>query len=237
MAYVEALPSSALQPWVECFWRHDGGDRGERRVLPDGAADIIVPADGVPFVVGPMTRALVVPGGGSPLSGIRFRPGRAARVLGVPLGSLTDARVPLRDVQRTLVLDPSLPVVPSFETMLARRLAAVAPPDPRVLHAVTLLTRGVAVEDAALATGLTRQHLRRRFLDEVGLAPKTFARVMRLQRLVAAVRRRTVRSWADAALLHGWADQAHLVTDFHDLAGITPAAMFHSSKTEGARPR
>ena len=101
MAYAEIRPSSALEPWVECFWtRHDDGSATETRVLPDGCADLVFDLnDGEAMAVGTMTRPLVVPVGGE-FFGVRFRPGRAAAFLRIPLAEITDARVPLGDLWR-----------------------------------------------------------------------------------------------------------------------------------------
>ena len=64
----------------------------------------------------------------------------------------------------------------------------------------------------------------RRFRDQIGLTPKRFARVRRLQRLLGAVARDAGVEWAEAAAEHGYYDQAHLIHDFRELTGITPTA-------------
>jgi AraC-like DNA-binding protein len=241
MPYVEAPPSPALRRWVERLWWRTP-DRRDITILPDGAADVIFDLSGQPshltsaFAVGTMTAPFVIESDTRELVGVRFRPGCAARFLGIPLREITDARVPLRDV------------LPSFESVeaggrlhtevwqlveaeLVRRLAKIEEPDPRVEAAVALLVRSggrAAVDRVAAAANMTRQHLRRRFLDDVGTSPKTFARVIRFQRVVEAIRRGAVQSWADAALEHGYYDQAHLIGEFRELSGTTPEK-FHSS--------
>lgn len=248
MPYIEAPPPAQLRRWIEClWWRSPHGDvPGPQPVLPDGAADIIFDISGQPsplspaFVVGTMTAPLVVEPDTRELVGVRFRPGCAARFLGLPLSELTDARVPLRDVQPSIATDVAERM--SFETSLAakwqlveselmRRLAKIEEPDARIEAAVALLVRSggrATVDRVAAAANMTRQHLRRRFLDDVGTSPKTFARVIRFQRLVHAIRRGAVKSWADAALEHGYYDQAHMIGDFRELSGTTPEK-FHSS--------
>jgi AraC-like DNA-binding protein len=58
----------------------------------------------------------------------------------------------------------------------------------------------------------------------VGLTPKRFARVRRLQRILDAAARNVNVDWAEAAVEHGYYDQAHLINDFRELTGITPTA-------------
>lgn len=247
MAYVEAPPSPVLRRWIECLWWRGGEAAAESQpILPDGAADVIFDLSPRPsafssaFAVGTMTVPLVVEPDLRELVGVRFRPGCAARFLGIPLRELTDARVPLHDVQPAIATDVAERL--SFENSLAakwqrveaelmRRLARIEEPDPRVEAAVALLVRSggrAAVDRVAAAANLTRQHLGRRFLDEVGVSPKRFARVIRFQRLVEAIRRGSVKSWADAALEHGYYDQAHMIGEFRELSGTTPEK-FHSS--------
>jgi AraC-like DNA-binding protein len=100
--------------------------------------------------------------------------------------------------------------------------------DARIDRAVELLARGRSVDDVAREVNLSRQHLRRRFLEQVGVGPKTFARVARFQRLLAHLRGRSAPSWAAAAADVGYFDQSHLIADFRELAGTTPVPFFLS---------
>jgi AraC-like DNA-binding protein len=77
------------------------------------------------------------------------------------------------------------------------------------------------IESLATEIGCSRRYLHARFREQVGLAPKTVARLIRF----GAVRRRIERTparWADVAYDCGYADQAHLNRDFRELAGTTP---------------
>lgn len=230
MTYSEIRPSAALAPWVECFWssRDEAPDPEPHRILPDGCADLVFDLqDGSADVVGTMTRPLLIPAGGpSDFLGVRFRPGRAAAFLRLPLAELTDARVPLTDVWKQW--DGRLDLA-SLEAELLRRLDPDR--DRRVDAAIARLTAGAArIEDVASEIGISRQHLARQFLHHVGVPPKTFARVARFRRLVEAVGERDHVDWADAAAAHGYYDQSHLITDFRELAGTTPNAFHFSNR-------
>jgi methylphosphotriester-DNA--protein-cysteine methyltransferase len=73
-------------------------------------------------------------------------------------------------------------------------------------------------------TRTARPSLGRVSVERIGLSPKRFARIARLQRLLqtAAVG----APWAQLACNHGIADQAHLVKEFRDLLISTPTAFF-----------
>jgi AraC-like DNA-binding protein len=223
--YREILPSPALRAWVECFWTlEDAATNDVTRVLPDGCADLVFDLSaGDADVVGTMTRALVLPPGlDSHFLGVRFRPGRAAAFLRIPLAEITDARVPLGDIWKGWSDAPS---IERLERELLRRLDPDR--DPRVDAAVAQIVQsGVTarVNDLATEIGISRQHLARQFQHHVGVSPKTFARVMRFRRLLESA----PADWADAAIAHGYYDQSHLIAEFRELAGTTPSA-FHFS--------
>jgi AraC-like DNA-binding protein len=98
-----------------------------------------------------------------------------------------------------------------------------------VLRPVPCPGRAADVSSVAARVGLSERHLRRLFDEHVGLGPKAFARMARVQALV-----KTLDSlppgepprWAALAAAHGFADQAHLVRDTRALAGVTPTVLF-----------
>jgi AraC-like DNA-binding protein len=62
----------------------------------------------------------------------------------------------------------------------------------------------------------------------VGLTPKRFARVQRMQRLVRDLDGHRDADWAALAACHGYADQSHLADEFRELAGVTPGEYLRS---------
>ncbi|WP_181781862.1 helix-turn-helix domain-containing protein [Pseudonocardia pini] len=98
-------------------------------------------------------------------------------------------------------------------------------PDPEVVHAWRLLRRtagGIGVAELAAETGWSRRYLSARFRSQVGLAPKTAARVLRFERAagLAVAGDPLGRIAAEC----GFSDQAHLNREFRALAGVTPTA-------------
>ncbi|HET7436066.1 MAG TPA: helix-turn-helix transcriptional regulator [Thermoanaerobaculia bacterium] len=227
MTYREFAPAAALAPWVECFWTRSG-DASERvvRVLPDGCADLVFDLTAEEgMAVGTMTAPLEVRASDHDFLGVRFRPGRAAAFLRLPLADITDAHLPVRDLH---VRD-----VVSLETELLRRLARAEVPEPRVDAAVDrIMKSGGAqrVEEIADDIGISRQHLARQFQRHVGVSPKMFARVMRFRRTMESLRSDETIEWADVAVRHGYYDQSHLIAEFRELAGDTPNAFHFSNR-------
>ncbi len=96
---------------------------------------------------------------------------------------------------------------------------------PTVLRAWSRLqqtTGRIRIGELSREIGCSRRLLETRFRDDVGLPPKTVARLLRF----ASVRQRIDQDrarWADIAYEHGYCEQAHLNRDFRELAGTTPA--------------
>lgn len=109
-----------------------------------------------------------------------------------------------------------------FETVLLEHLAQSR--DPAIAFAVSVLEGGVTVAQAGSRLGLLPKTFVRRFRKQVGLPPKRFARVRRLQRIVGSVRGPLGVDWSMLAAEQGYTDQAHFIHDFRDLTGITPTA-------------
>jgi methylphosphotriester-DNA--protein-cysteine methyltransferase len=82
-------------------------------------------------------------------------------------------------------------------------------------------TRPVA--DIAADLGVSHGHLDRQFTDQVGLSPRTLARILRMRRLLEAIDVHGPVGWAENAADLGWSDQAHLIRDFKRHTGVTPS--------------
>ncbi len=70
--------------------------------------------------------------------------------------------------------------------------------------------------------GTSRATLGRRFREQVGLAPKTYARVIRIEALMGHLAAHGPDHWAGLAEDFGYHDQAHLVHDFQEFCGASP---------------
>ena len=112
-----------------------------------------------------------------------------------------------------------------LEAFLLGRLADGPRPDPAVAWAWRRLceTSGrIRVARSPPSSAVAGAISSARFGAQIGLAPKTAARLIRF----ADVRRRIERDparWAEIAYAAGYADQSHLIREFRQLAGTTPS--------------
>jgi AraC-like DNA-binding protein len=177
--------------------------------------------------------AVVAHGGAQSGIQLQLSPLGARGLLGVPAGELAGLDLHAADLLGRLGddLQEQLATARTWMarfTLLDQRLGRALHPDrsppPEVRHAWHLLraSRGTArVADVADAVGWSERHLAARFRTEIGLTPKSAARVIRFDR---ARRMLPGRNGADVAALCGYADQSHLVRDFVDFTGLAPSA-------------
>jgi AraC-like DNA-binding protein len=79
----------------------------------------------------------------------------------------------------------------------------------------------VTVADAAAKAYISERELQRRFVHDVGYAPKTLQRVLRFQRFMGQLALPRVEL-AGAAARAGYADQSHLSREARRLSGLSP---------------
>ncbi|MFJ5047413.1 DUF6597 domain-containing transcriptional factor [Streptomyces sp. NPDC088719] len=208
-----------------------------RSVLPDGCMDLIWSA-GRLVVAGPDTHAFRVdPRNRASCAAIRFPPGTAPVLLGVPADELRDHRVELADLWpratvRGLVdrIDRAADPAAALEDCALALAAGTGHPDPLTAAVADRLRRGGSVAATAAEVGLGARQLHRRSLAAFGYGPKTLARILRLQRALALVR--AGLPYAEAASAAGCADQAHLAREMRALAGTTLGAYFSAGDAE-----
>ncbi|MER5650628.1 AraC family transcriptional regulator [Streptosporangium sp. NPDC002524] len=225
--YREWAPDSRVAGRVACVWSSEAISATTQLVVPDGCVDLVWGPGGA-LVAGPDTGPKPVRmAPGDRYAGIRFRPGAAGELFGVPLDSLRDLRVPLSDLGPfTELSDPepltALPEPESFldvvQRALAVRLRAAPGPDPAAPVIAEALRAGRSVREVAWNLGVGERQLLRRTLRSFGYGPKVLQRVVRFQRALRLARRGVTA--AEVAVVSGYADQAHMANEVRRLAGV-----------------
>ena len=194
--------------------------------------------------------------GGAHCMQVDFTPLGAHRFFGLPMRDLTAQTVALDLLGRFDELRERLFEAPDWTHRFAlldgfvrQRLGEAAPPCSRVAWAWQRLVRsGGRIKVGTLAEEVewSRKHLAQRFSMEVGVAPKTLGRILRFagtrKAIDTSVRARTQIDWAGLAADRGYADQAHLVREFHALAGVAPTTYLRDAAgrfraLDGVSPR
>jgi len=241
--------SAQLAALIKAFHYHEQTlEPGLERIVPSGQAHLMVnlaedgfrtytgargeraQGHGAAVLAGPHAQAAVLDTREQQwLMAAQFRMGTAGRFFRTPMSAAGDAVVGLEElwgrdggVLRERLLEAPTPEgkFAVLEEVLLEHLRPEA--DAAMSFAVAALERGMPVARVAERLGLLPRTLTRRFVQRVGLTPKRFARVRRLQRVLRRVRGPGVVDWSALAAEAGYADQAHLVHDFRDLTGLTP---------------
>jgi AraC-like DNA-binding protein len=188
---------------------------------------------------------------------VNLTPLGAHLLLGVPMRELTNRVVGLEELlgAEASLLVERLHEAPDwnarFEVLdlaLERRLDAARPASPDVAWAWRrLVDSGGRLPVGRLCDelGCSRKHLARRFHEQIGVPPKTLARLLRFERAVRLLGHRDGPSWVDehgAGRTMGWAeialecgyfDQAHMNRDFRQFAGASPGELAASMLPDG----
>ena len=252
MEYREWPPHPALRPFVRAYWalRGRGGDSPPQPVLPDGSSELVVhrlhgfrrhTARDVALqpqrlFVGQMRAPVVLEAGGdADVVGVRFRSQGAFALLECPQHLAAD-EIPEVDALGLRWLSEATRRAQSAatpraalrlleEALLLRLQRRTRRADPRVAAVVSAIEASAGdlrIEEAALAAGTSRRHLERLFVEQVGLGPKTLARLLRFQAAAARVVGEPSAALASVSGDSGYFDQSHMIRDFMTFAGTSP---------------
>ena len=167
---------------------------------------------------------------------INLTPPGARRLLDLPVSALTGAMIPLEDCADGEILDFKKRVedltdwesrLDLAEAFVLHRLTSAVDGTPQVVHAYRrIVGSGGQAGIAAIGEeiGWSRKHLSLKFREEIGLPPKTVARIARFTRAQTLARFEAAPDWADIACDCGYADQAHMIREFGTFAGLAPRA-------------
>jgi AraC-like DNA-binding protein len=225
--------------------RRSRAGREPQRIVPDGCPELIVHL-GDPFsrriggrwvrqprvfLAGTLTRPwLLRPGPKVQTFGLRFRPGAITSLFSFSMAAMADREVPIPARVLAAVLARGRGDEERFaaaEAWLLERLRAATPPESSARPAVARVLRArgsLRMADLAGALGWTPRRLERVFLRDLGIRPKLYARIVRLNAVLATLDEAERGSAIDLALDAGYFDQAHLLRDFRQLAGRSPRA-------------
>ncbi len=252
MDYVEHPAPPGLQRHVQCLWvlRDDAPGDDVQVIYPDGCCELLaelgVPLrfhgmDGQvradqPFCFAAQQRGPVrlQAAGAVFCIGVRLKPAGSALVAGERLPALRDHAPDLYTLDAAFAADfrdaaQAYAATRSPEPVwrLLRERCAGFAPDALIEQAVGRLDAAdgdLRIAELARRLGVALRTLQSRFLAAVGMTPKEYARVRRLQALLRSLDAEDA-DIADAAARHGYSDQAHATHDVFRWTGVTPARL------------
>jgi AraC-like DNA-binding protein len=166
---------------------------------------------------------------------VRLKPEGASRLARASMHELMNVKIGLRNIfkdhdialleERVIESGSSSERIACVESFLLQNLR-LDREDPVFSHASSWLRRnpGLRIRKLASLLGISERHLSRGFRATYGTSPKQYARLARIEKVVAA--RKRGLDWTDVAYACGFTDQAHLIHDFGSIVGGTPAEFF-----------
>jgi AraC-like DNA-binding protein len=249
--FVSRAPGPALRPFVQRFWASAAAAPprvgAREHVLPTGLAQLVLRLSPEPILIfeGGEPRSLghAVLGGArssyyekdisapSIAVGATLLPG-AASLFQVGADALAERHTRLDELwgpevellrEQLDALRSPAARIDALEASLLRRLSYARPLHAAVAGALARLRAGEARIGALVeASGYSHRTLLVAFRSAVGLSPKTFADVLRFQHVLSSLAANSQGSLVEAALRHGYSDQAHLTRAFARIAGVSP---------------
>ncbi|RZZ82598.1 helix-turn-helix domain-containing protein [Pseudoxanthomonas winnipegensis] len=252
MDYAEHTPPPALRRYVDCLWelRDATPDAAIQTVYPDGRCELLAEL-GVPLrfhgADGQLRADQAFCFAAQQRGPIRLQATGPVHCIGV---RLTAAASGLVAGERLPTLREQAPDLYTLDPAFAQRFAQATRAsvsagtqqplwdllqvycagfalDPLAEQAAALLDSAEGdLRMTALADrlGVSLRTLQARFLMAVGLTPKEYARVRRLQGLLRTLDG-AASPIAEAAAQHGYSDQAHATHDLTRFTGMTPARL------------
>ena len=251
---ITRAPCPALQAHVRLLWAATacpGASVTREHVLPTGDMHLAFrmggpslrvyasPSDnqglslGQAVVGGARSRFHARAACGAASVGAMLAPGAALALLGAPADALAGCHTPLAglwgahaEYSLDALSEAAGPEaqLDALERILLQRLNRATDLSPAVACVLARLRAGSSVGDAVAETGLSHRHVLTLFRQSTGIAPKQYAGVLRMQRLLRRAARPGSPGWAELALQAGFCDQSHFNRDFLAFAGVTPRA-------------
>ena len=167
--------------------------------------------------------------------GVHFKPGGAFPFLGFPANDLADTHVDLETIWgasasrlRTRLCEArtSAERFQLLQDALLNRLCHGVEQHYAVSTALEIFWKNQihpTVRETAKYLGLSQRRFIQVFSGEVGMTPKLFSRIQRFQQGRNLIQINPTPNWAALALDLGYFDQSHLIREFLEFSGLSPA--------------
>lgn len=259
MRYIRQPPTVALRDSVDHLWcLADGPRYPAERILPTGTTELVInlAADAVAItnhhgsqrfsgsvVSGPYFRPFDIDAREhTAMVGVHFKPGGVRAALGVSPRDLHGSHLDLDTLWNRTAADLRSQIcearsVTQRFALLERALLTRSDHDCGLSREVAFAVRTLSVscppsiESLACEVGFSHRRLIQLFTTQIGMPPKRFARLQRFRHAHDAVSAAlSPPHWPTFAIEHGYADQSHMIREFHEFSGMTPGQQLCRSR-------
>jgi AraC-like DNA-binding protein len=104
---------------------------------------------------------------------------------------------------------------------------------PASLEIVKQVDGRLSIPALADHFAISQRQLERLYQSQVGMSPKQYARLLRVQSAREALKTMANQSTTDLALEYGFYDQSHFIREFSAVVGMSPGSYVERSKLRG----
>ncbi|KAA3438692.1 helix-turn-helix domain-containing protein [Rufibacter hautae] len=165
---------------------------------------------------------------------VRFQPGALFKFLGLPMTEFLQRNVDAELLfgQEARLLHERLANTPSYGEMLAliegflwgriQKLKNIRHPVDKIGQLLFENPQAFTLDAMAKEACLSASQLERRFLQQIGVPPKLYARICRFHQAYLMKQRNPDLTWLEVAWESGYSDYQHLAKDFKAFSNGTP---------------
>ena len=174
---------------------------------------------------------------------VRFHPGALYKFLGIPMPEFIN-----NNVDATLVLgneisdvndrmanarsyDDMICILEAYLLKQIQKIKITYHPVDAIGQLILHKPQYFSLDKLAGEACLSASQMERRFVQQVGIPPKLFARICRFYQAFVLKERTPSLGWLDIALETGYTDYQHLVRDFKQFSESTPKVLFEEEST------
>jgi AraC-like DNA-binding protein len=226
----------------------------KQRIVPDGCMEMIFEygdsyrqyrSDGSffiqpkCFVFGQITEPLEIEATGETgIFAVRFHPEGFLPFATMPIVEMENRPVPLADLfgdegirleSEMLSAETAVIRIEIIERFLLERLISPKAIDNIAKASVNILFQlngQLSVDELSDHLKINRRQLERKFSSVIGLSPKQFAKIIRLQATLKMISDNRFTSLTAVAYEGNYYDQAHFIKDFKEFTGMSPKQFY-----------
>ena len=174
---------------------------------------------------------------------IRFKPEAVYFIFGIPAAEFINCSANLEDtfgscftsfcyqIEALKTVEERIQLT---DTYLLNRLKKAQNRESYVQRAAELIRHQggeTTVESLSQEVCISTRQLEREFKNKLGLSPKSYMRIARLNKVMELLNQKSFKSLAQLSYYCGYADQAHFIREFKQLTGELPS--LYASDQEG----
>lgn len=221
--YVVFVLQGDIQPYIGCTFE---------RFLPMSKS----------YVIGQLSRPVKVTYSGNlKIFAIHFTPTGMYQLFGIPMNNFTNQVVPFETIAG---MEGQTFVEEIFENIGFEKQVAVAErflfqktkqknlrPAKQVEYACNLIQKqhgNIRLKYLLEQVNMCERNFARCFLEKVGISPKTFISIARINKALQMIESKPAFKWTDFAYQLNYVDQAHFNHDFKKFSGNNPTQYYYS---------